>query len=288
MSGCVDVKNCESFGSVDTEVCINIFNKVKEDVTVSFLPGKSGLCYNPFTVRSGRSKAVSLPYPSMWDITGSSGKKYNPLSVTAQGSNYYVVSLVPARTALKDKKYPFIPMVIILAVVIIVGFILMSVVSKASITSQCEEKGLDDSECVTEVELGSIKHKHTCVFILFIVVLFLLLAVLVAGWIFTKGPAKFSVSYNECEERGKTWKWVRPISTFKSLICRLFGGCICASDLLENSCIEQEARLDKNYKWNSQKAAMATSGNMDCFCCSANDCISVETETPTTCKQNKS
>ena len=287
MSSCTKIKGCNSLSSDDTDVCMKIFNKTEEDVTFSFLPGKSGACYDPFIVKSKSTNEVSLPYPSIWGVKGSSGRQYNPMSVTAQGSNYYVVSLVTVRPSVVNKKYPFIVIVPVLVIVIIIGFVFMALVSKASIVNQCAEKQLDDAECSTQVEIGSIKTAHKGIFIFFIVVLFILLSAVVVGWVFTYGPAKFSVSFSQCATRGENWKWVDPRSTFHKIICQIFGGCECASDTLENDCIAQEARLDKNYSWESSKAALATNGNTDCFCCNSDGCITVDGEMPSACQQNK-
>lgn len=288
MVTCTTIGDCSSLPS--GFICVPIANKVSEDVTLTYQSKDKTPCFKPFTVIKGSSKSYGLPPNSVWKVSGKS-KNYDALLIpsTTPSSPLLILDTVEDRSMLKTyKKFPFWPLIAAWVVVIIVGFALMAGVAKATVTQECAEKGFDETECSTEVSLGSVKPLHKGLFIFGLVVSFLILIFLVVGFIFVKGPAKYSVDYNTCSGRpsfgeGGTWRWTEPTSLFKRVLCRAFGGCECSSDVLHNNCIYSAAKSGSPFVWDSKAAMLNTdNNNANCYCCDGNNCVVGKA----TCKKN--
>lgn len=100
-------------------------------------------------------------------------------------------------------------------------------------------------------------------------------------WIFIGGPKSW-LSYKDCKAKrnfGQFWFWTKPTSTFRKVLCTLFGACECSSYVLQSQCEVSQKQWDI-----SAVRVKRTPGN--CFCCNeGKECTDPSNDTATVCKQ---
>lgn len=234
-----------------------------------------------FTILADAATTQTLNVGTYWAIKGvKTSTIYLPFNVVVNSS------LVPKQLFIYPANRPLLPntkhviwwlLIVLWVIAIIILAVSMSKSKDMQIAEQCAAKQMDADMCNNAIDMGTVS-SSTGGYVFAIVVSVIAVIVLSVVWMFDGGPLRYSVDCNTCEQRGNDWNWVRPKSSFQSLLCSMFGICECAADDLAGRCNAGAVLQTGNKQvWDEKNAALATKGvDSACYCCAGTTCSNTD------------